>query len=158
MDDPALANSNDDRKDNEKLKPHAAAAMKRHPELAALEHDWQRNQVAKVSAKSAPWIMGLLTFGAYFVSMATLGDLLRLIGIKSPAIAGGIFGCAAGACGSLLYFRLFRKRNARLIRQKINEFGMLVCVECGYQLKGTTESRCPECGQPFAGSGPANSE
>lgn len=32
------------------------------------------------------------------------------------------------------------------LRSKLNEFGIPICMRCGYQLKGTPEPRCPECG------------
>ncbi len=42
-----------------------------------------------------------------------------------------------------------RKRMTKTIRSRINELGIPMCMECGYQLKGATGPRCPECGNLF---------
>ena len=35
------------------------------------------------------------------------------------------------------------------LRGHLRELGIPVCVSCGYDLRGQTTSRCPECGTPF---------
>ncbi|HNO76869.1 MAG TPA: hypothetical protein PKN33_02320 [Phycisphaerae bacterium] len=140
----------DDGKSDEKLKHYAKNAIKRHPELDALALNWQKNEAAKPATKVSPWIGALLGMGVYLIAMIVLRDWLRALGIRDGAIASGICGGIAGGSGSLLYHYLYRKRNARLIRKKINEFGTPVCIECGYQMQGTSEPRCPECGEPFS--------
>lgn len=39
-----------------------------------------------------------------------------------------------------------RKGTALAIRRRLNEKGMSLCLECGYDLRGQVEPRCPECG------------
>lgn len=48
-------------------------------------------------------------------------------------------------CGPLLT----RARIRRKMRQELISIGILVCEPCGYDLRGQTEPRCPECGAPF---------
>ncbi|MGD8453252.1 MAG: hypothetical protein PVJ57_15655 [Phycisphaerae bacterium] len=60
-------------------------------------------------------------------------------------ITGGLAGCA-GALGLRLPVR---KRSRRFLRQCLIERGVPVCLHCGYDLRGQTAPRCPECGQPF---------
>jgi hypothetical protein len=56
-----------------------------------------------------------------------------------------IIGFVAGVADSLL----FRQRRARECRKLLCEYGIPVCVNCGYDLRGQTEPRCPECGRGF---------
>jgi uncharacterized paraquat-inducible protein A len=36
----------------------------------------------------------------------------------------------------------------RHLRRQLIERGVPICIECGYDLRGQTTPRCPECGQP----------
>jgi hypothetical protein len=42
-----------------------------------------------------------------------------------------------------------RNRIRRYVRRKLAEIGVPVCRNCGYDLRGQVEPRCPECGTPF---------
>ena len=42
-----------------------------------------------------------------------------------------------------------RDRYRRLLREELIQLGVPICVHCGYDLRGLTESRCPECGRAF---------
>jgi hypothetical protein len=37
----------------------------------------------------------------------------------------------------------------RRLRERLVAFGVPICVHCGYDLRGQTEPRCPECGRAF---------
>lgn len=37
----------------------------------------------------------------------------------------------------------------RGIRKELISRGIPICIECGYDLRGQTEPRCPECGRHF---------
>lgn len=37
----------------------------------------------------------------------------------------------------------------RELRKLLRERGVPICLHCGYDLRGLTEARCPECGNPF---------
>lgn len=50
----------------------------------------------------------------------------------------------------LLAYRFFRSSNHLELRQYLNLKGIRVCLRCGYDLRATTEPRCPECGAPPA--------
>ena len=41
------------------------------------------------------------------------------------------------------------KVHRSIVRRHLQAKGILICVKCGYNLKGQTEPRCPECGVPF---------
>lgn len=44
---------------------------------------------------------------------------------------------------------LFRARIRRYLRKELAESGVPICVKCGYDLRGQSAPRCPECGTPF---------
>jgi hypothetical protein len=46
-------------------------------------------------------------------------------------------------------WRIFRRSIQRSLRHQLIELGRPVCLHCGYDLRGQTEPRCPECGKPF---------
>ena len=45
--------------------------------------------------------------------------------------------------------RTFRDPVRRALRNELAKKGVAICVECGYDLRGQREPRCPECGTPF---------
>ena len=55
-----------------------------------------------------------------------------------------------GAChgfgGLLLIALLYRPIARRRLRRDLNLIGIRICVACGYDLRGSHEPRCPECG------------
>ncbi len=46
----------------------------------------------------------------------------------------------------ITWWRL-RSLAPRFLRSKLIEFGVPVCIKCGYCLRGLTSDRCPECGR-----------
>ena len=48
---------------------------------------------------------------------------------------------------------MFRSKMRRWLREFLATIGIPVCVDCGYNLTGLPEPRCPECGQPFEPKG-----
>lgn len=48
--------------------------------------------------------------------------------------------------GLLAIPALYSRYIGQSLRTHLNTFGVRVCVPCGYDLRGTTEPRCPECG------------
>ena len=43
----------------------------------------------------------------------------------------------------------WRHRLRRFLRRQLLDRGIAICLKCGYDLRGQTEPRCPECGTPF---------
>ncbi len=48
----------------------------------------------------------------------------------------------------------FRRPMRKFIRLEMLDRGYAICVECGYDLRGQHEPRCPECGAHFSGTLP----
>ena len=56
----------------------------------------------------------------------------------------------AGGAGVGLFGGLWSRRRVRtLLREHLVGLGVPVCVHCGYDLRGQTMARCPECGRSF---------
>ena len=49
----------------------------------------------------------------------------------------------------ILYTVPTRKRIRRQMRQRLQEIHIPICLECGYDLRGQEQARCPECGREF---------
>lgn len=49
----------------------------------------------------------------------------------------------------VLYAFPTRGRIRRCMRQYLQEMHIPICLGCGYDLRGQTEARCPECGREF---------
>ena len=44
---------------------------------------------------------------------------------------------------------LVRRSSQQELRRCLHSIGVLLCLHCGYDLRGQTEPRCPECGRAF---------
>lgn len=53
---------------------------------------------------------------------------------------------AGGAALKWIGLWLFRERIRRRLREVLVDRGELICEECGYDTRGLTSRRCPECG------------
>lgn len=47
------------------------------------------------------------------------------------------------------YIFLTRSAIRRYLREELRRVGFQICVNCGYDLRGQTDPRCPECGAEF---------
>ena len=50
---------------------------------------------------------------------------------------------------------LGRRMAQRYLRRYLRRKGILICLRCGYDLRGLLELRCPECGTSFKREGDA---
>jgi L-asparaginase/Glu-tRNA(Gln) amidotransferase subunit D len=84
-------------------------------------------------------VIGLLTVrpGAAALHATTGISARECEGIVIVALGAGL--CAASTL-------LVRRKYQRAVRAYLNEIGVPVCNRCGYNLFGTIEPRCSECG------------
>jgi hypothetical protein len=153
-----VTNLTGDSKPDEQLKRYAKAAMKRFPELAQLENNRQRNEAVKAAQQpvTGKYFFGM--FGIQLIVIIVTRDWERRLGIEGTLWLFPIQIALLGIGYLLWHEAINGKKVARAIRKKINEFGTPVCIECGYLLTAITEPRCPECGEPYFGVGPADSK
>ena len=123
------------------------------PEVDYFKSDEQRDealaQVAQQAKKGARGFF-LILFGSIVVSMALQFIIRRVANfVELPTLAkSGIPGGVAGASMVLLLRQLHRHRFPTLLRHKLIEQGVPMCLKCGYNLRGqpADSKRCPECG------------
>jgi len=51
----------------------------------------------------------------------------------------------------LMFALVFRVRITRRLRQELRARGIIICLRCGYDLRGSPGRSCPECGAPVGG-------
>lgn len=128
--------------------------MKQYPELqhfASPEqvkeamHAWKKRLL-----KMPRFWFGLLgyTLGVGVLVLAILISLRPWLSIPS-SMFGGIVGGVTGGSGMVVLTWFWRHRCQRFLRQQLIASGIPICLKCGYDLRGQTEPRCPECGTPF---------
>jgi hypothetical protein len=90
----------------------------------------------------------LIVFGLLEGVMAVLEYALHGFpgGRLGAALLGG--GLPGGLTAPTVIL-LFRRRRALECRRLLCEQGIPVCIHCGYDLRGQTVARCPECGREF---------
>lgn len=124
-----------------------------YPEIRVVPDQRERAAVFSKLARGKRRVLGFLLFALLiFCTMALIdsfapvlfGDrVTTLILMGTPVAAiGGVLISVVGALVS-------RKRDRAILRRCLVEAGYLVCLGCGYDLRGQTISRCPECGVAF---------
>ncbi|TWT43635.1 hypothetical protein RAS1_00320 [Phycisphaerae bacterium RAS1] len=96
------------------------------------------------------WIGVLLLAGIAFGAVFFARALLRLV--VWPAWIEEVLRLAFLAVVTLAAIRFLHRWGARAdLRRKLREYGIPVCLKCGYDLRGQVEQspRCPECGEPL---------
>jgi len=91
--------------------------------------------------------LGMIVSG--IVVMAIMSPLWTWLIRKGlpPVAVGGICGGIVGGGSVALLQVFYRQKMLRFIRDDMNRNGLPVCRECGYDLRGIQEARCPECGR-----------
>ncbi|HVP12738.1 MAG TPA: hypothetical protein VMV94_16305 [Phycisphaerae bacterium] len=157
-------------KDPSDSTPHIAGAgqpipeylLRSLPELRALP-DWAaylawRKACGKRTQRSYRWhILWLTAVGAMAGILGALGGpllahLLGRIGITGLAAvvtATSLASLFAVCASGVLFAWLYRDRNRRRVREGLLALGYPVCLQCGYDLRGSPGPRCSECGTPF---------
>lgn len=123
------------------------------PELKLFPDVHQRRNALRIASRqvrhwayglSMPWCVGVVFAGKWLArAYGEFSDVLMLF----PA--GLLMGVGIGYVPLVVCSARIRKS----LREQLNAVGTLVCVRCGYRLRGLTVGRCPECGTEFSGTG-----
>ncbi len=98
------------------------------------------------------WLFGLIIFAP---PLAFVLDYLLLWRVTWLPGWSHILIVAAMLLGAvLLAVRCIKRPFQRYLRAELNRRGIAICTRCGYDLRGQTDARCPECGLPFNGPAP----
>lgn len=127
-----------------------------YPELALFTDDTDRKRALK-QAQRRVWRAGRLWL--WSISLGVVNGVVMSIrpwtlipglSARIPPVVGQIIFCGLmGGCAGVAFQYLWRKPMQGSIRRQLLDRGIPVCLECGYDLRGRTDPRCPECGSPF---------
>lgn len=99
----------------------------------------ERGFKGRLSSKLiGPMIVGFIPAMLVFVMMA-LKPFSPWVFFPLFAVLG-----IGGMVASVLW--VTKRHGARLFREEMRKRGYEICVNCGYDLRGTVEAPCPECG------------
>ncbi len=128
-----------------------------YPELALLDSDEDRRATLKALQR------GLLRRPLFWLMSCGLGALNGLAPLWSrylwiPVVSNHLPrwlvsmlpAILVGASLGLILQYAWRRPLQRRLREELVARGIPVCIACGYDLRGQTEPRCPECGREFA--------
>lgn len=131
-----------------------------YPELARFDTQAERQTAAMQFQRQLikSWRMWATVIG---VSIG-LGTIVPLMPLWLPWLVPGLrFSIAmqvvVTTIGSILPGLILpiglnlaiRQPFRRHLRERLAARGVPICIPCGYDLRGLTEARCPECGTPF---------
>lgn len=127
-----------------------------YPELSLLPDDEARVAVLRrlqrgLLRRGSFWLLCL--GGGLINSVVIIGSqalLNRLVPLNGPIwllrmLPAALLGAGLGIGVQFLWRGPLR----RSLREELVSRGVPICVPCGYDLRGQTEPRCPECGRPF---------
>ena len=138
--------------------------IKSFPELASFCNPSDRHAAWRTATQEIRWRYFLLAVPFLSMSFIVVPHLVRLLLVHLRALLNAphlhsasnvvVFVCNGlnGFVVSGVLVHLFRKRIQRSLRSQLVARGTPICVECGYDLRGQLDPRCPECGRPFNGS------
>ncbi len=118
------------------------------PEVNLLEDEQQRQEaVTEAMRRCKPTtyialVVYMLTVVllSYWFSPVSSGHRFLFLSVLVVVFAFG---------SSILALFIHAGAIRRALREKLNEFGIPICVGCGYRMEGSVSPRCPECGRPF---------
>ncbi len=115
--------------------------------IGAAMESWEQAKTIRPPRRIAVVCLAIALLGvlAYCLALLYLPPLRWLQ--ESRYVAVGVFVVLLPA--AYLAFRLLREPMRRVVRGDLQAAGVPICIQCGYDLRGQTIARCPECGQPF---------
>ncbi len=129
------------------------------PELALFPTDDARRTALRQAARLREMLPLLLLFLIVAeVITELLGPLLASLAFTglshaiqtAPALAHTLLTTLLYlAMGATALHFWWQPRFRKSIRRQLVQAGIAVCMKCGYDLRGQTQPRCPECGTPF---------
>jgi hypothetical protein len=126
--------------------PDNSRLLRSFPELALFTDREDREAAWAAATHEAG---GLHIFAFFLLLIGSGGLLLELANVH--AVPPLLSLCGVLGPGALLFstLNIREARIQRSLRRQLSDRGHLLCGKCGYDLKGQTTPRCPECGTPF---------
>ena len=119
------------------------------PEIRGIKDEELREYVkGSVIGNSQPsWVVRIL--GTGFTYGFFVGTEYLLSYFSHPRDGASLRNDVYGAAWAFFLLWMSRASLRKSVRRKLAERGVLVCLHCGYDLRGQTVCRCPECGKAF---------
>jgi hypothetical protein len=101
-----------------------------------------------------PWFW-LIVAVAWYAGGAVLGSMLFRVPVLSDWFGVGfrrwnisidVFAVTVTVLPLIVVFFCFPRTVRKSVREQLNAHGLRTCLDCGYDLRGSDEPRCPECG------------
>lgn len=125
------------------------------PELARFASDEEARDAYRAGVQQARrsfrfWLLLVVIYVALpaFLAVAFIG--LPFVARAPVAVRSGVIAALIASGGLVLFHWGLRKPVRSRLRRELAQRGVPVCVECGYDLRGQAEPRCPECGAACA--------
>jgi hypothetical protein len=127
------------------------------PECASASEHQRGDAVEFVCREFKPgWVQALIVFFAFMPILCfgmylwdSLADHLALPRHGVRDVAFVLIPSLLLVCDGFATRWLFHRRALALLRDRMIWLGIPLCRHCGYDLRGQTVPRCPECGRPF---------
>jgi hypothetical protein len=135
--------------------PDKSSLLRRFPELAQFDGPEDREKAWTEAMRGTGWyqvfvwlaLLAVLGPLSWAMNHQVMPYLKSVIGVHE--IPFGVASGLAMGLSSVCTIALRRRRIERSLRQQLVERGHPACIACGYELRGLTEPRCPECGAAF---------
>ncbi len=131
------------------------ARLRGYPEeLALFDNDAERKAVLerfhwRLFLSWRFWLpLVLWSTSIVLIPFASLLVRRILPGIPQAVVTMTVGGLVIGGSGLAIQF-LWRKPCQRYLREQLVAKGVPICLHCGYDLRGRSDPRCPECGKAF---------
>lgn len=123
---------------------YRATDEKAAPELRLFDREHRKAVLKKFDNSRRRF--GRITLLA-IVCIGCAATLFIAICFSHPASLVLIFTIIAALPFAQAY--LYNRPLRQFLRQELAARGVPICIHCGYDLRGQTEPRCPECGHAF---------
>ncbi len=117
------------------------------PELERFANVFEQQEAVRRALRdpAVRWRMVFVQCIAWAVMLCLFMRILSNSGSISTLALLALIG-GSGLIATYCHGRWARPSLRRSLRQQLIERGVPICAECGYDLRGQTSPRCPECG------------
>lgn len=117
------------------------------PDRAARDAAFSSAKLRVIRAKRR-WILLVAAMSGVGLAIALLGLGLKIVFGTNVAWLGSFAGPLTLLVWVWVANIAFRRPIQRDLREQLVARGVPICLACGYDLRGNTSGRCPECGSP----------
>jgi len=95
--------------------------------------------------------VSILALGTSAGALLAQANFLWPVSLLPPLLRAVLGGSLLPAVIILAWALLMKRRLQRHLRRELNDAGVPICINCGYQLTGNISGTCPECGTAVPG-------